>query len=76
MEPTSSKYRVEPVTSFAATTTVVSSPDPLHDTIWGGAGGGGARTTGEGLANRVHLPQAEGIAGIYQKYANGRCEIT
>ena len=39
---------------------LVSSPDPLYDAIGGGAGGGGdTKTTGEGLANRVHLPRAE-----------------
>ena len=35
---------------------LVSSPDPLYDAIGGGAEGGGEKTTGEGLANRVHLP--------------------
>ena len=49
---------------------LVSSPDPLYDAIGGGAGGeGDTKTTGEGLENRVHLLRAEGIAGIYQKYA-------
>ena len=48
---------------------VVLPPDPLDSMIGGGAGGGGAKMTGEGLVNRVHLPCAEGVVGIYQKYA-------
>ena len=41
------------------TTRIVLSPDPLDSAIGGGVGEGGAKMTGEGLANRVHLPQAE-----------------
>ena len=49
---------------------LVSSPDPLYDAIggWGGRGRG-YEDDGRGSGKSSAPSTAEGIAGIYQKYA-------